>query len=232
MNYKKILLKLSGDFFGQAGTQGLDFNAVDKIAQEIIALQKQNIQIGIVNGAGNIFRGRNRPKNFDESAAHQIGYMATLPNSMALAEVLNNYQINTHLMCSFTIPGIARQFDLFKARKLLNKNEIVIFTGGTGHPFFSTDTAAVLRALEIKADILLKATNIDGVYTADPKKNPQAKKIDQLTYQKAIEKNLRVMDQTALAMARDNKLKTLVFKFQPSSLVDIIKNPQKGTVIS
>ncbi|MFH1712679.1 MAG: UMP kinase, partial [Candidatus Jacksonbacteria bacterium] len=169
---------------------------------------------------------------FDQTAADQIGYIATLPNSMALAEILNSKGADTRLMCSFEIPGIARHFDAFKARKLLSQNKILIFGGGTGHPFFSTDTAAVLRALEIKADILLKATDVDGVYSADPQIDANAVKYDKLTYKEALDKKLQVMDQTAFALGRDNGLKILVFKFEPGALVKILKNPEKGTLIS
>lgn len=231
MKYKRILLKISGSFFSDQKGHGLDFDAIDNIAQEIISLHKQGIQIAIVNGAGNIFRGRNRPQTFDQTAADQIGYISTLPNSMALAEILNSKGIDTRLMCSFEIPGIARHFDAFKARKLLLQNKILIFGGGTGHPFFSTDTAAVLRALGIKADLLLKATDVDGVYSADPQVDANAVKYDKLTYQEALDKKLQVMDQTAFALARDNGLKILVFKFGIGSLLEILNNPAKGTII-
>lgn len=232
MLYKRVLLKISGRFFSGQSGQGLDFDAIDSLAREIVDLHQQAVQIAIVNGAGNIFRGRSRPEKFDQTAADQIGYIATLPNSMALTEVLNSYGIDTRLMCSFEIPGIARHFDVFKARKLLSQNKILIFAGGTGHPFFSTDTAAVLRALEIKADILLKATDVDGVYSADPQVDASAVKYDKLTYQEALDKKLQIMDQTAFALARDNGLKMLIFKFKPGSLLEILKKPEKGTLIS
>jgi uridylate kinase len=232
MNYKHILLKISGNFFSGKGSHGLDFGAIDEVAKEIISLHQKGLQIAIVNGAGNIFRGRNRPENFDETAAHRIGYISTLPNSMALTEILNNRGVDTRLMCSFDLPGIASHFNVFRARKLLGQNKILILSGGTGHPFFSTDTAAVLRALEVKADILLKATDVRGVYSADPQTDASAVKYDKLTYKQALDKNLQVMDQTAFALARDNDLKILVFKFEQGALIDILENPSKGTLIT
>lgn len=231
MNHQRILLKISGSFFSGQSGQGIDFNAIDKVAKEVLSLHQQGAQIAIVNGAGNIFRGRSRPKNFDQTAADQIGYVSTLPNSMALAEILNSKGIDTRLMCSFEIPGIARHFDVFKARQLLSQKKIIVIAGGTGHPFFSTDTAAVLRALEVKADILLKATDVDGVYSADPRVDDKAVKYDNLTYQEALDRHLDIMDQPAFALARDNELKILVFKFGPGALVEILENPAKGTII-
>ena len=231
MKYQRILLKISGIFFSGQQDQGLDFDAIDNIAQEIISLHQKGRQIAIVNGAGNIFRGRSRPKDFDETAAHKIGLISTLPNSMALTEILNNKGVDTRLMCSFDLPGIARHFDAFKARKLLNQNKILILTGGTGHPFFSTDTTAVLRALEIKADILLKATDVNGVYSADPQTDASAVKYKQMTYQEALDKKLQVMDQTAFALAQENRLKILVFKFAPGALSKILNDQTQGTII-
>ncbi|MEK9165590.1 MAG: UMP kinase [Patescibacteria group bacterium] len=232
MLYKRILLKISGSFFSGQNDQGIDCHAVDEIAREVISLHQQTVEIAIVNGAGNIFRGRNRPANFDQVAADKIGYVSTLPNAMALAESLNRQGTDARLMCSFEIPSIARHFDVFKARQLLSQKKILVLAGGTGHPFFSTDTAAVLRALEIKADILLKATDVDGVYSADPRVDDKAVKYDNLTYQEALNRHLDIMDQPAFALARDNELKILVFKFEPGALLKILKNPNKGTLIS
>jgi len=232
MNHKRILLKLSGSFFSGTQPTGLDFSAIEMVADEIKELHKKNIAIGVVTGAGNIFRGRERPENFDRAAADRIGYTATLMNALALTETLNARGIDTRIMSSFEVPGIARHVDIFKARKLLNDKKIVIFAGGTGNPYFTTDTAAVLRALEIKADVMLKGTDVDGVYSADPAKDPSAQKYDTLTYTEALDKHLKVMDQTAFALAQENNLEIIVFKFEKGSLARILENPKQGTQIT
>jgi uridylate kinase len=158
--------------------------------------------------------------------------MSGIPNSLALLETLNSKGVDTRMMCAFEIHGIARHFDPFKARKLLQEGKLVICTGGTGEAFFTHDTAAVVRALEIKADVLLKATNVDGVYSEDPHKNPNARKYERITYAEAVEKHLDILDQTAFALARDNFLKIIVFKWELGSLASVLKNPLLGTVIS
>lgn len=232
MPYKRILLKLSGNFFGAANGSGLDSAAVDSIAQEITSAHQRGIQVAIVNGAGNIFRGRTKPENFDSVSADRIGLIATLPNALALVETLNNKGIDTRLMCAFEIEGFARRFEAFRARALLEQGKILLLAGGTGNPFFTTDTAAVLRALEIRADILLKATDVDGVYSADPDENPDAKKFTALTYQEAIDKRLHVMDQTAFTLAAEHKLPIVVFKFEPESIAKILNGTAMGTLIT
>ncbi len=232
MPHKRILLKLSGDFFSGEDGSGLNFSAIEEIADEIIAVKNSGIEIAVVNGAGNIFRGKERPKGFDRVSADRIGFMSGIPNSLALLETLNSKGVDTRIMCSFELPGIARHFDPFKARKLLEQGKIIICTGGTGEAFFTHDTAAVVRALEIKAGVLLKATNVDGVYSEDPHKNPNAHKYESITYAEAFEKHLDIMDQTALALARDNALKMIVFKWEHGSLLSVLKNPLLGTVIS
>ncbi len=232
MLYNRILLKISGNLFSGENGFGLDFTAIQNIAREIIEAHKEKTEISIVNGAGNIFRGRNRPPAFDRIAADQIGFMAGIPNSIALLETLNGNGVDTRIMCSFEIPGIARKFDPFKARYLLSQGKIVICTGGTGEAFFTHDTAAVVRALEIKADALFKATDVDGVYSDDPDVNPSAKRYKTLSYTDAIAKNLRVLDQTAFTLAKENALPIVVFKWVPGSLARVLKNPSLGTVIS
>ena len=232
MFYNRILLKLSGGLFSGEDGSGLNFSAIAKIADEIIAAKNSGIEITVVNGAGNIFRGRNRPPTFDRIAADQIGFMAGIPNSLALLEILNGNGVDTRLMSAFEIPGIARKFDPFKARKLLQEGKIIICAGGTGEAFFTHDTAAVLRALEIKADALFKATDVDGVYSEDPEVNPTAKRYDTLSYDEAIAKNLRILDQTAFTLAGENALPIVVFKWAPGSLSRVLKNPSLGTIIS
>lgn len=232
MPYNRILLKLSGDLFSGKTGSGLDFEAIQNIANEIIDAHKERVEIAVVNGAGNIFRGRNRPDTFDRVSADHIGFMAGIPNSLALLETLNANGIDTRIMCSFEIPGIARHFDPFKARRLLSEGKIVIFTGGTGDAFFTHDTASVLKALEIKADALFKATDVDGVYSDDPQTNRDATRYATLAYEEAIAKNLRILDQTAFTLARENELPIVVFGWAEGMLAKVLKNPSIGTVIS
>lgn len=232
MPYKRILLKLSGNFFGGANGSGLDSPAVETIAKEVISAHQKGIQIAIVNGAGNIFRGRTKPENFDSVSADRIGLIATLPNALALVEALNNKGVDTRLMCAFEIEGFARRFEAFRARALLEQGKILVLAGGTGNPFFTTDSAAVLRALEIKADILLKATDVQGVYSADPDESPDAVKYTTLTYKQAVDKRLQVMDQTAFTLAAEHKLPIIVFKFGPGSIANILNDTSSGTLIT
>jgi len=232
MPYKRILLKLSGNLFGPTNGSGLHIPAVETIANEVISAHQKGFQIAIVNGAGNIFRGRSRPEEFDPAAADRIGLIATVPNSMALVEILNSKGIDTRLLSAFEIEGFARHFEPFRARKLLNQGKVIVLTGGTGNPFFTTDTASVVRALEIKADVLLKATDVDGVYSADPNTDPSAMKYASLSYDQAIEKRLHIMDQTAFTLASENKLPIVVFKFKKGSIAKILNDTTMGTLIT
>lgn len=232
MTYNRILLKLSGELFSGKNGNGLDFVAVSAIADEIINAGKNGAEIAIVNGAGNVFRGRNRPDSVDRVAADEIGFISGIPNSLALLELLNGKGVDTRIMCSFEIPGIARRFDPFKTRRLLSEGKIVIITGGTGESFCTHDTAAALRALQIKADALFKATDVRGVYSDDPKTNPSAKRYETLSYEEAIVKRLQILDQTAFTLASENHLPIVVFKWESDSLARVLKNPSLGTVIS
>ncbi len=232
MNYKRIVLKLSGELFSGGKVGGLDFDAISGIADEIINARKSGAEIAIVNGAGNIFRGRNTPADFDRVAADEIGFISGIPNSLALLELLNGKGVDTRIMCAFEIPGIARHFDPFKARRLLYEGKIMIFTGGTHEAFYTHDTAAVLRALEVKADALDRATDVDGVYVGDPKTNPDAIRYDALSYDEAIAKQLHILDQTAFTLARENSLPIIVFKWEHGSFARVLKDRALGTIIS
>lgn len=232
MKYKRVLIKLSGSFFSAADGHGLDIGATERVAEEIALLHEKGIEIATVNGAGNIFRGRSRLRGFDRVAADKIGILATLPNAFALTEALNEKGIETRLMCAFEVPGIARHFDVFRARKLLAEKKILVLAGGTGNSYFTTDTAAVLRASELNADILLKATDVDGIYDADPHTAKTSQKYVTLTYEEALARSLQIMDQTAFAMARENNLPILVFKFAAGILGEVLENPSIGTLIS
>lgn len=231
MPYKRILLKLSGEYFRQSKTGGLDFEATRKIAQEIVKAFKLGVQIAIVVGAGNIFRGRNKPEWFDRVAADNIGIVATYPNAMALVETIHHFGVSAHLMSAYSLGGISREIDAFRARKLLEKNNIIVFAGGTGNAYVTTDTAAVLRALEIQANALFKGTTVDGVYSADPKEDSTAKKYSRLSYNQVLKSSLRVMDMTAFALARDNNLPLVIFKWEKDSLFQVLKGEKIGTVV-
>lgn len=231
MLYKRILLKLSGEYFRQSKTGGLDFAATKKIVQEIVQAFKLGAEIAVVVGAGNIFRGRNKPEWFDRVAADNIGIVATYPNAMALVETINHFGVSAHLMSALALGGISREIDAFRARKLLEKNNIIVFAGGTGNAYVTTDTAAVLRALEIQADALLKGTTVDGVYSADPNKDTDAKKYSRLTYSQVLKSSLGVMDMTAFALARDNNLPIVIFKWEKGSLCRLLKGEKMGTVV-
>jgi uridylate kinase len=232
MPYKRILLKLSGNLFGSTNESALHLPAVEAIANEIILAHQKGFQIAIVNGAGNIFRGRTRPEQFDPVAADRVGLIATIPNSMALVEMLNSKGVDSRLFSAFAIEGFARHFEPFRARKLLQSGKVVVLTGGTGNTFFTTDTASVVRALEIQADVLLKATDVDGVYSADPHTDPSATKYASLSYQEAIEKKLHIMDQTAFTLAYEHKLPIIVFKFESGSMTKILNDTAMGTLIT
>src|SRR3989338_9701608 len=229
---KRILLKLSGNFFAGEQQHGLNFEAIKMIAQEIRSIHTEGYQIAVLTGGGNIFRGRSRPSSFDATAAHKIGCIATLPNALALTEILNTQGIDARMMNSFEVPVVARQFDAFRARSLLENGKIIVLSGGTGQPYFSTDTAAIIRSLEIKADLFLKGTHIDGVYSDDPKKVSSATRYNTLTYSEALAQKLGIMDHTAFVIALENNLNTLVFKFEKGGLRTVLNNPALGTLIS
>jgi len=232
MQYKRVLIKISGEFFGGPEGQGLNFEAIQKVANEIASLHKTGMQITIINGGGNIFRGRTRPDKFDEETAHKIGIVSTLPNALALSETLRMHKIKTAVMCSFKVGNLINEINKKKAINLLENQNIVIFTGGTGRTFVTNDTAAIERAIDIKAEAVLKATDVDGVYSADPNIDKQAKRYQTLSYKQVIDKNLKIMDKEAFELAQKHQLKIIVFKFEPGSLVDILKNSSKGTIVN
>ncbi len=212
LKYKRILLKLSGEALLGDKSFGIDYQIVKKIAGELKEIYSLGIELGIVIGGGNIFRGvAGEEKGMDRVRADHIGMLATLINALVIQDALISQDIPCRVMSAFEVVEVAEPYIREKALKHLEKGNVLILACGTGNPFFTTDTAAVLRALELNADVLFKATKVDGVYDKDPVRDPSAKKYEMLTFDEALEKKLKVMDATAFSLARDYRLPVLVF---------------------
>ena len=207
LHYKRVLIKLSGEVFAGKQGFGIDYSIASFLANQIKEIHQQKIEIGIVIGGGNIFRGiSSKDEDMDRVSGDYIGMMATIMNSVALQSQLEKINCDTRVMSALSIRQLAEPYIRRRATRHLEKNRIVIFAGGTGNPYFTTDTAAVLRAIEIKADIIIKGTKVDGVYDSDPLKNSNAKKYNNLSYKEVIDNELRVMDLTAITLCKENKL--------------------------
>ena len=233
-NINRILLKMSGEILAGDHKFGIDPEITKNLAQQVILALEQNIQIGIVIGGGNIFRGISvADKGLDRVSGDYLGMMATIMNSVALQSALENLGCNTRVMSALSITQLAEPYIRRRAIRHLEKNRVVIFAGGTGNPYFTTDTAAVLRAIEIDADIVLKGTKVDGVYSDDPKENINAELYDKLNFKEVINNELRVMDLTAITLCKENKLPISVFNIQNSkNLVNLLKGKKIGTIIN
>ena len=237
MNYPKfnrILLKLSGEILAGNKGYGIDPEITQSLALKIKEVSNKGIEVGIVIGGGNIFRGISADsKGLDRVPGDYIGMMATIMNSVALQTALEGLDCDTRVMSALSITQLAEPYIRRKGIRHLEKGRIVIFAGGTGNPYFSTDTAAALRAIEINADIIIKGTKVDGVYTEDPEKNPSATKYDSLTFKEVIEKELRVMDLTAITLCKENNLPIIIFDIKSKTgLLDIINSEPIGTTVS
>ena len=234
IKFNRILLKISGEVLSGQESFGIDPNLTHIIAKKIKELHSLNIQIGIVIGGGNIFRGISvSAKGMDRVAADYLGMMATIMNSVALQSELEKLECDTRVMSALSIRQLAEPYIRRRATRHLEKGRIVIFAGGTGNPYFSTDTAAALRAIEINADIIIKGTKVDGVYSSDPEIDPHAKKFDYITFKEVIEKELRVMDLTAVTLCKENNLPIIVFDIKSKNgLVDIVNSVPIGTTVS
>lgn len=230
-NYKRVLLKLSGEALaGEKGT-GFDEATVLTVAKQVKTLIEQKVQVGIVIGGGNFWRGRSNPK-MDRTKADQIGMLATVMNSLYVAEMFRTEGIKAVVMTPFVMGTMTKAFEKDEALDCLENDTVVFFAGGTGHPYFSTDTGAALRAIEIEADIILLAKNIDGVYDSDPRKNPEAVKFDKISLQEVINQNLQVMDLTAAMMCLEYKMPMLVFYLnEAQSIVNATCDQISGTVV-
>ena len=231
--YKRILLKLSGEALLGKQSSGVDPEVANYIAVEIESLADLNVQIGIVVGGGNIFRGLEASsKGMDRTSADYMGMLATVINSLALQSALEMHGIATRVQSSIEMREIAEPFIQRKAIRHLEKGRIVIFAGGTGNPYFTTDTAASLRAMEIKADVIMKATKVDGVFDSDPVKNKKAVMFKNIKYIDVLTKNLKVMDATAISLCRDNSLPIIVFNLQKKGNIrGVICGKKIGTYV-
>ena len=209
---RRVLLKLSGESLGGRATRGIDSAALLRIAAEIKRAWSQGIQVGVVVGGGNIWRGKlDRGRAIGRVTADYMGMLATVINALALQDALEERGVPTRVQTAIEIAKLAEAYIRRRAIRHLEKGRVVIFAGGTGNPYFTTDTAAALRAVEIEADVLLKATLVDGVYTDDPKTHPRAKKLTRVTFMEAIRRRLRVMDATALTLCMENRMPVAVF---------------------
>lgn len=232
--YRRVLLKLTGELFGKDDGTGICYEAYEKIAKQIKKIKEEsNIELLIVVGSGNIFRGREfSGKNADRVVADHMGMLATIINALGLQDALEKLGAPTRMMTAFSIPSVAEPFIRRRALRHLEKGRIVIFGGGIGNPFFTTDSAAALRASELDADVILKASNVDGIYDKDPKKYPEAKLYKELTYQEVLQKKLNVMDSTAFALAQQKNIPIIVFNIEnPKAIEGIIHGKEIGTLV-
>ena len=231
--YKRILLKLSGEALIGDGEYGISPAVIARIADEVSQVHAMDIQVAVVIGGGNIFRGvAGAAKGMDRTNADYMGMLATVINALAIQEGFEKAGLYTRVMSGIEMPRVAEPFIRRRAMRHLEKGRVVVFAAGTGNPYFTTDTGAALRAVEIEADVVLKATKVDGIYEADPLLHPEAKRYDSLTYDDYLARNLRVMDATAISLCRENSMPILVFNLnEPGSIVEAAKGQSIGTRI-
>src|SRR3989440_8706259 len=231
--YRRVLLKISGEALMGEQTFGIDVDIARSVAEEVKQVHDLGIQIAVVVGGGNIFRGLSKSAGkMDRSSADYIGMLATVMNAVVLQDALEKTGIQTRVLSAIHIPQLAEPFIRRRAVRHLEKGRIVIFAAGTGNPFFSTDSAAALRALEIKAEVILKATKVEGVYSADPMKDPTATRFDCITYLEVLEKQLKVMDASAISLCMDNNLPIVVFNMRKAgNIARVVTNDGIGTLV-
>lgn len=234
MKYKRVLLKLSGEALMGEQQYGIDPQRLNDYAEEIAAAHNAGAQIAIVIGGGNIFRGlQGASKGMDRIQGDYMGMLATVINSMAIQSALQSKGVKAALLSGLYIDRIAESMSSSKAIRILEDDAVVVIGGGTGCPFFTTDTASALRAIEIKADIILKGTRVDGIYTADPEKDPTAKKFETITYDEAYNRNLKIMDLTAFTMCKENNMPMLVFDMnKKGNLTKVLNGENIGTLVT
>lgn len=232
--FNRILLKLSGEALTGNQTYGIDPDILERVAFEISSIHKIGVQVAVVIGGGNIFRGlQSATYGIKRATADHMGMLATIINALALGEALQRIGSETRVMTAIDMNRIAEPYIRERATNHLSKNRVVLFGAGTGNPYFTTDTAAALRAIEIEADVLLKATRVDGVYDADPELAPSAKLFNELTYREVLEKNLEVMDLTSVSLAMSQKLPIIVFNLKKKgNIAKVISGQKVGTLIS
>ena len=228
---KRVFLKLSGEALAGEKHTGFDEPTVTEVAKQVKQLVDQGIQVGIVTGGGNFWRGRTS-ENIDRTKADQIGMLATVMNCIYVSEIFRSVGMKTAILTPFECGSFTKLFSKDRANKYFEHGMVVFFAGGTGHPYFSTDTGVVLRAIEVDAEVILLAKSIDGVYDSDPKQNPDAKKYDEVTIDEVIEKNLQVVDMTASILARDNRMPMWVFGLnEENSIVNTMSGKFNGTKV-
>ncbi|MBS0545177.1 MAG: UMP kinase [Proteobacteria bacterium] len=231
--YKRILLKLSGEALMGDDAYGINEEVVTRIVSEVAEITRLGVQVGVVIGGGNIFRGmKGAASGMDRATADYMGMLATVMNAMALADAMRRMDVEARVQSALRIDQVVEPYIRGRAIRHLEEGRVVIFAAGTGNPFFTTDTAAALRGAEIGAQIVLKATKVDGVYTADPKKDPSAKRYHRISFDEAIGRNLAVLDATAFALCRDQKLPINVFSiFKPGALKRVVMGEDEGTLV-
>ena len=232
--FQRILLKLSGEALGGPQGSGIDPESVHDMAAQVAEVRKLGVEVVIVVGGGNIFRGiAGSEKGIERATGDYMGMLATVINALALQDALEKQDVHTRVLSAITMTAIAEPFIRRRAIRHLQKGRVVIFAAGTGNPYFSTDTAAALRANEMNAEVVLKATKVDGVYNKDPKKFPDAVRYTRLSYDDALRQDLKVMDSAAFALCRDNKMPIIVFDFfKPHNLLRVVTGKPVGTLVS
>jgi uridylate kinase len=233
LKYHRILLKLSGEALANDGGSGIDPQCANDIARRVRDVREMGVDVAIVIGAGNLWRGRvGLNQGMDQATADYMGMLATVMNALALMDALESQGVFTRVMSAIEMRSVAEPFIRRRAIRHLEKGRVVILGGGTGNPYFTTDTAAALRATELCCDVLIKATKVDGVYDSDPKKNPGAKRFDYISYMDALSQRLQVMDSTALSLCMDNKMPILVLNlFDETALTGALKGEKIGTLV-
>jgi uridylate kinase len=234
LRYARVLLKLSGEALAGRSGSGFDFVAIAKFAREIKQLAEEGVQIGMVIGGGNIVRGSLLSKmGMDRVSADYMGMLGTVINALAFQDILEREGLDTRVMTAIRMEELAEPYIRRRAMRHLEKGRAVIFAAGTGNPYFSTDTAAALRAIQMKADVIIKATSVDGVYSADPKTSPDAKKYDRISYRDVMLEELGVMDQTAITLCKENALPLIVLNInKPGAVIKAIRGERVGTLVS
>ena len=232
--YKRVLLKLSGEILGGGKGHGIAPDSILRIAKEISDVRKTGVEVAIVVGGGNIFRGlAGTELGFDRVAGDYMGMLATVINALSLQVVLEGIGVHTRVLSAIVVQQVCEPFIRRRAIRHLEKGRVIVLAGGTGNPYFTTDTAAALRAVEIGADVILKGTKVDGVYSADPVIQPDAKKFDFITYEDVLTKNLKIMDATAIAMARENSIPIMIFDItKKGNLIRVVNGEDIGTQVS
>jgi len=232
--YSRILLKLSGEALMGEQNYGIDPAVANRIAEDVSEIQRLGIQTSIVIGGGNIFRGlAASARGMDRSTADYMGMLATVINALALQDALEKRSVATRVLTAIEMRSVAEPFIRRRAIRHLEKGRVVVFAAGTGNPYFTTDTAAALRAMEVRAEVILKATKVDGIYTADPVKHPEATRYDRVTYLQVLQERLQVMDATAISLCMDNKLPIIVFNLRvPGNIRRVVMGETVGTMVT